>query len=370
MENLRKKAPHHASSEFKNLKEAGRIDSEGYIIDEKDITQIDVVNPLQVSQNDELKNNLKLEKEDNQTMFTKQDVTKMFDDFKSEMNEKLAFPQNNQNRNNAPQTIIQQITNQKLSIDDDIPEFKNWEFKDREYRLCGNKKPVSRQIATSHSVRRPLQYLHKEKKQVFGLRYSTTQPSLFVENQSTGLGDVRQEEIHLEFGTLRVPAQMVTLQKFLAITPDNKINGGAIFYEFDADAESQKNINAKKHKKEAYSLIDNAGKLTNRAIVSLETVGYIDAWTDKQVEEATYNFVEKDPKKYIELVNDSSITIKGIVKTAIAKGKLVWKNYRFYDDNSRLILEVAQNANEIDEMAKYLQTGEGRTLLDFFKNLE
>ena len=361
MENKKErvKAPHHATTEYKELKAKGLIDADGYIVDEA--IKIEVNNPLIINENQN-KEEVNVEK-----TFTESQVNDILSKLKKEIKEEFMQPQAQQNQGGQ---IIQQIITQKVNIDDDIPEFKNWEYKDREYRVCGGKKPVSRGIATTHTAISPLQYLHKEKKIMYGLRYSTTQQSFFIENQTTGLGDIRQEEITLEFGTLRVPATMVNLQKYLTIHPHNQANGGSVFYEYDADAEANIAIDKKQSKKNAYALIDKAGKETNRAIASLKVVNYIQDWTDKQVENAIYDFVETDAKTYIELVNDPSITIKGIVKSAMAKGYLVWKNYRFYDKNSTLILEVPKNANEIDEMAKHLQSGEGRTLLDFFRNID
>ena len=57
--------------------------------------------------------------------------------------------------------------------------------------------------------------------------------------------------------------------------------------------------------------------------------------------------------------------MKGIIKTALATGDLVYENYRFMNRNKEVLCEVGRNQDELEEMVRYFETGTGRTLYEF-----
>lgn len=248
---------------------------------------------------------------------------------------------------------------------DDVPELRGWEMKDREYELCDGTKPISLSIAKQHTKETPLQYTNKDKQTVHSLRYATNQPSFFSEKQSKEPGSVLVTDIIFSYGRLKVPANNINLQKFLAIHPHKNI----VFKEYDPLAKSRKVISDKKLKLKASSLVFTVGEIINRAIAGLEFPDYVESWSIELLEERVLAFSEKEPQKYIDYTEDPTIKMKGVIKSALASGDLIYSNYRFLNKKRETILEVPKNHNEMDELVLYFESGTGRALYEYYVNL-
>lgn len=262
----------------------------------------------------------------------------------------------------APAPVAQQQVKQEYDIED-IPEFKNWERKDREYEYIEGK-PISASIPSQHTATIPLQYFNKETNTVHILRYSTNQPSFFVEKQSKEPGSVILAEIIFTFGRLKVPADQINLQKFLHIHQYKDI----IFREYDATAKSKKIVEDKKLKIKATGLVFEVGETINRAIASLVCPSYVESWSIELLEEEVVAYAEKEPAKYIDYTNDSTIKMKGVIKSAMYIGDLIYNNYRWLNKNREVILEVPKNKDEMDELVTYFESGVGRSFYEYLLN--
>jgi len=246
---------------------------------------------------------------------------------------------------------------------DDIPEFKDWEVKDREYEYIDGK-PISASIPSKNTKELPLQYFNKETNSVHPLRYSSNQPSFLEEKQSKELGSVVVPEIIFSFGRLRVPKEQINLQKFLEIHPYKDI----IFREYDATAKSKKIVEDKKLKIKATGLVFEVGETINRAIASLVCPSYVESWSIELLEEEVVAYAEKEPAKYIDYTNDSTIKMKGVIKSAMYIGDLIYNNYRWLNKNREVILEVPKNKDEMDELVIYFESGVGRSFYEYLLN--
>lgn len=262
----------------------------------------------------------------------------------------------------APAPVVQQQVKQEYDIED-IPEFKNWEIKDREYEYIEGK-PISASIPSQHTPTIPLQYFNKETNTVHILRYSTNQPSFFVEKQSKEPGSVILAEIIFTYGRLKVPADQINLQKFLHIHQYKDI----IFREYDAAAKSKKIVEDKKLKIKATGLVFEVGETINRAIASLVCPSYVESWSVELLEEEVVAYAEKEPAKYIDYTNDSTIKMKGVIKSAMYIGDLIYNNYRWLNKNREVILEVPKNKDEMDELVTYFESGVGRSFYEYLLN--
>lgn len=262
----------------------------------------------------------------------------------------------------TPAPIIQNIVKQEYDIDD-IPEFRDWVVKDRQYEYCDGK-PITANIPVDHSDRIPLQYENKENKSVHVLRYSTNQPSFFKEKQSKEPGSVVVSEILFNYGKLFVPAGQINLQKFLHIHPYK----GILFREYDPEAKSRDIIEKKRLKNKAERLVFEVGEITNRAVAGLECPSYVESWKPDIVTEHVLAFAEENPEKYIAYTEDPGIKMKGVIKSALASGDLIYSNYRWLNANREVILEVSKNQDEMDEMVRYFEGGIGRTYYEFLVN--
>ena len=246
----------------------------------------------------------------------------------------------------------------------DIPELRNWEMKDRTYVLADGSKPLSFSITHQHTASAPLTYLNKETKKAHALRYATNQTSFFMDQQSKEPGSVSTAHIIFKDGTLNTSGSQIALQQFLTITPEN----GLLFKEFDVTEKSRKAVEAEDLDFEAKKLAREIGDSSNRVIASLICLGYIDSWDMSIVKEEIYSYIKKEPKKYIDLANDPTLKFKGVARTAVSRGYLVFDKYRFINDRKEVILEVGRNVNEYDAIAEYFQTNEGRATYDYLSN--
>lgn len=261
----------------------------------------------------------------------------------------------------APAPI--QYVKQEYDIDD-IPECRNWEAKDREYEYIGGK-PISASIPSKHTDLISLQYYNKEKNTTHALRYSSNQPSFFSEKQSKEPGSVFLPEIIFDYGRLKVPASNVNLQKFLHIHPFKDV----IFKEYDPKAKSRKVISDEKLLNKAVNLVFEETEITNRSIASLECPSYVESWDLEMVTEHILVFAKSNPQKYIDYTEDPAIKIKGVIKSSLASGELIYENYRFMTKNREPITEVPKNQDEIEEMVKYFQSGVGRSQYEYLLNI-
>jgi hypothetical protein len=343
------KLPHHFSPIYKKMVE------EGLIVDKKYVGEIPLGEYLESQKEGAVETPNAATEDSIPVSQVSEMVAKMVAE--QMKNFQVSVPQQNSPIQNQPQF------KQENNIDD-IPELRNWVMKDREYELCDPVKPISCSIAKEHTALMPLQYTNKETQSVHIMRYATNQPSFFVEKQSKEPGSVLVSDVIFDYGRLRVPANNVTLQKFLAIHPHLNI----VFREYDPLAKSKAVVADKKLKLKASSLVFTVGEITNRAIASLEFPNYVDSWSTELLEEEVLAFAEKSPEKYITYTEDPTIKMKGVIKASLASGELIYSNYRFLNRKREVILEIAKNQNEMEELVLHFESGVGRTLYEFLLN--
>lgn len=353
MDAIEVKLPHHLTKEYKVMVEKGLINENKEYVGTLELGEF-----LQsLKDGVEIENPIQVKAEVKEPTITISEAKAMF----AEMLKNQATAQ-------TPQQPIQpQFYSSKkdYDIDDDIPEISNWELKERQYRLCNKRRPLTESIRRAHSAQMAMQYFNKKTGKTHTMRWSPNQTSFFIENQSTNAADVLDEEIVFIKGDLTVPENNPNLQKFLHIHPLK----GIIFDEYDPSEESRKVVATKKVKSKAYRLVESAGIIVNRAICSIVNPGYIEAWDADQIEEAIYNYVETNPQEYIDFCEDPNIKAKGIAKMAMARGEVSFKNYKFYDKQGELIIETDRNKDEIDELVAHFNSNSGRQLYDYLLNL-
>lgn len=250
-----------------------------------------------------------------------------------------------------------------VDIEDGIPEFDNWIMKDRQYVLADGSKPASYSIASRHTEQISLNYTNRKTQQVNTLRYATNQPSFFVEKQSKEMGSVLVKDIVFKDGMLKVPASNITLQKFLAIHP----HLGIVFKEYDPTEEAKGKVSKEKLILKAGNLALEVGELTNRAIASMVITGYTDSTLYEIVEQQILDYTKADPQKYIEYANNPDIKIKGIAKSAVSSGDIVYSHFRFTDRKGQILVEVGRNEDEYDALVAYLKSSLGRNTYEYLK---
>ena len=101
------------------------------------------------------------------------------------------------------------------------------------FQLLGKNYPVSVQIANRHTVAKPL--LHKGK----ALRYVENMEAVYEKDQDPQAEKIIKP-IYIEDGALLLdPNNKANLIEFLRLHPDNKANGGSLFFERNFQKEAE-----------------------------------------------------------------------------------------------------------------------------------
>jgi len=248
---------------------------------------------------------------------------------------------------------------------DEIPGLEDFEVKDRTYVLCNNYKPASRGIRNRSKPNSELTYLNPKTRQTHSLRYSVNQTSFFVDKQK---GDVRVSPILVKDGMLRTTKNDIPLQKFLAIHPDNKANGGSIFEEYDPAKEATAEIEKEDKLFEAQTLVRSLSFTKQDAIARIMCSDYKEEWVSSELKRSLYSAVAKSPEKFLKYANQPSLEAKGIAKTAQYRGIISYSNYKWYNEQKEVLVEVSRNEDELDAIAGYLLSGKGISFYEFLKN--
>lgn len=259
-------------------------------------------------------------------------------------------------------TSVNQIKNELF---DDLPELRDFRAKERIYVLCDGVKNASTGIPTRHKDASPLQYINKESGEVYALFYSDTQTSFFKEKHK---GDSKVRHAHMVDGMLKTYETDVKFQKFMRINPHNEAMGGNLFKEYNPSKEAENKIEDFELDLKARNLVVELPFLKQDAIARLLCVDYKEDWTVAEVKKALFQEAIKSPTAFIRLANDKSLEIKGVAKTAIHRGILIYKNYKFFNEKGDVLCEVARNQDEFEAISEYFMSGEGRTTYEFLKN--
>lgn len=248
----------------------------------------------------------------------------------------------------------------KLTNSDDIPELRDFVLKDRIYVSVDGSKPSSLGIRTRHKNLSPLQYYNPETQTQHSLRYSTNQTSFFVDKQ---VGEALCPHISMKYGILRLSKEDANLQRFLHIHPDKD----KIFKELDKTVENKKIIEEKDLLFEAQTLVRQLKFNTKEAVARVMCESFDDNWTVEETTKSLYLELEKDPAKFLRIAKDESIETKGIVKSAIKRGIIVYKNFKYISEKGDVILEVNRNEDELDAFVAFTETNKGGAFLQYIK---
>jgi len=247
---------------------------------------------------------------------------------------------------------------------DDIPGLEDFEVKDRMYVLCNNFKPLSRGIRNRSKPNSALTYLNPATKTTHSLRFSVNQTSFFEDKQK---GDVVITPIEVKNGMLKTNKNEIPLQKFLAIHPDNKANGGSIFEEYDPAKEASIEIEKEDRLFEAQSLVRSISPIKQDAVARLMCSDYKEEWVPAELKRSLYSAVAKSPAKFLQLANQPSLEVKGVAKTAMYRGVISYSNYKWLNERKEVLVEVSRNQDEYDAIAEYLMSGKGMAFYEYLK---
>lgn len=293
-------------------------------------------------------------------------VTLSLDEIDALLEKKLAEKLQSQKAETPQELVVAKNATAKDQNFDDIPELRNWIAKPRTYILVDKSSPAYQEIRSRHKDLSPLLYLNKETNEQFSLFYSQTQISFFKELHK---GDSKVTHIWVKDGNLQTRAEDVKLQKFLAIHPDNVANGGHLFEEYDPSKEAKIEIDQEDLLFDAQKLCRELKFSQQDAVARLMCSNYSENWEPAELKRALLNAVKKEPERFINLANDKSLEIKGVAKTAVSQGMLLYRNRKFFNEDEEFLCELtAKDQDEWAVIANYLLSAQGNTLYEYLKH--
>lgn len=241
------------------------------------------------------------------------------------------------------------------------------------YVLTNNRTPVSLILANRHTHRKQLLWYEEKSDGKFEsrpLRFATNQRSIFADEQD---GHAIIGTIEFKDGTLTCdPRRDATLIKFLEHHPDNKENGGNVFFEMDHEKEAQNLID----------LLDLEYEANERArsldIEELEEVGYkIFGSRTRNLKSAElkrdiYIYARNNPAEFLELFDNPDSDRTAMITRALAEKLISFRKdktelfWNLKDDKS-MIMRIKNGEDPMKEIDKFLGKPEGMV---FYQTLE
>ena len=236
---------------------------------------------------------------------------------------------------------------------------ETWEIKDRTYFLKRNMTPISYMLKSTG-----IYYFDEEKGYERELKYCQNQKTPFVDEMK---GDQRLEHIVFRNGALSVPKNKQTLQKLLSLyhphldkiyeewKPIKKAEDEMIVLELEADALlAARNMD-----------IDMA-----EAIMRVEIGSKVSEMSSKELRRDLLIFAKKDPKLFLNLVDDENIQLRnfGIKATEMGILRLSPDQRTFHwASNNRKLMTVPFDEHPYTALAHWFKTDEG---MEIFSNIE
>jgi len=233
-----------------------------------------------------------------------------------------------------------------------------WEIKDRIYYLKGRKKPLSHSIRSAN-----LYWFDKEKGYEREIKYCQNQKTTFVDEMK---GDQRLEHIIFRSGSLFVPKEKVTLQKFLAIHPHRD----QLFYEHKPVVIAENQIEILEMEADAMVLARQMDIDMAEAVMRVESGSSVTKMSSKELRRDLLLFARDNPKLFLELAKDDNVQLRNFgIKASEANIIRLSNDQRHFEwsTTGRKIMTVPFDEHPYSALAAWFKTDEG---MEIYSNIE
>ena len=258
--------------------------------------------------------------------------------------------------------IEETVTIEKPVIKTSKPEVKSkntWEIKDRQYFLTNKKTPLSYSIRASG-----IYWFDEEKGYERELKYTSNQKTCFVDEM---VGDQRLEHVVFLNGVLRVPKEKTVLQKLLSLYHPHR---NVLFKEHKPIQDATNEIDVLEMEIEALNAAKSMDIDMAEAIMRVEKGSEVSNMSSKELKRDLLLYAKKNPKLFLELVNDDNVQLRnfGIKATELGIIKLSSDQRTFkWGSNDRKLMTIPFDEHPYSALASWFKTDEG---MEIYSNIE
>jgi hypothetical protein len=235
----------------------------------------------------------------------------------------------------------------------------NWELKDRTYYLSRGRKPLTATIPSTN-----IYYFDEEKGYERELKYTSNQRTCFVDEM---IGDQRLEHITFMNGFLIVPKNKAVLQKLLSLYHPGK---NVQYHEQDNVKIARDEVADIELEIAALNAAQSMDIDMAEAIMRVEMGSKVSKMASKELKRDLLVFAKKNPKLFLDLVNDENVILRnfGIRATEMGILKLSTDQRTFsWGSNDRKLMNVPFDEHPYSALAAWFKTDEG---MEIYSNIE
>ena len=225
-----------------------------------------------------------------------------------------------------------------------------WEIKDKLYELTINETPI---VFTLKS--KGILLFDEEMGYEREIKYCENQKTIFTDEMK---GPQRLSHISFRDGKLFVPKEKQTLQKFLAVHPDN----GKRFTEYNPVKIAENDLSFIELEIEALNTATQIDVDHAEAILRSEIGNKVSEMTSKELKRDLLVFAKRNPELFLDLAHDDDLNIRNIGIKAVENNiiKLSSDQRTFtWGTNGRKLLTVPFDENPYSALAQWFKTDEG-----------
>ena len=256
--------------------------------------------------------------------------------------------------------VVEQPKVETMVVETPKPKKESWEIKNRTYFLKGKaRKSLSRSIKSAG-----IYYFDEEKGYERELKYCENQRTCFVDEMQ---GDQRLSHIIFRRGVLHVPREKQTLQKLLSLYHPGRKH---MYEEYRPDVEAQSEVEIIELEIEALNAAQSIDIDMAEAVLRVEVGSKVSEMSSKELRRDLLVYSKRNPKLFLELVNDENVQLRnfGIKATEMGILKLSSDQRTFsWASNDRKLMTVPFDEHPYSALAQWFKTDEG---MEVYTNIE
>ena len=235
-----------------------------------------------------------------------------------------------------------------------------WEIKNRTYFIKGkSKRSLSRSIKSTG-----VYYFDEEKGYEREIKCTSNQRTPFVDEM---VGDQRLSHIVFRRGVLHVPREKQTLQKLLSLYHPGRKH---MYTEYQPQIEAQSEVEIIELEIAALTAAQSLDIDMAEAVLRVEKGSEVSEMSSKELKRDLLVYAKKNPKLFLELVNDENVVLRnfGIKATEMGIIKLSQDQRTFsWGSNNRKLMNVPFDEHPYSALAAWFKTDEG---MEIYSNIE